>query len=234
MRLKQGIAIAGTHGKTTTTSLVTSVLAEAGLDPDLRDRRPPQRRRRQLAPRRGRLHRRRGRRVRRVVPEPAAGDGGRHQHRRRPHGHLRPRLRAAEAGVRRVHPQDAVLRRGDPVRRRPRRALDHADDLAPGRHLRLRRRRDGARRQRRGARRRRCASPCSAGTACRMPDLQVTLNLPGDHNVLNALAAIAVATELELADAPVVKGAGRVQRRRPPLPALRRAAGRGRRRHASR
>ncbi len=33
MRLKRGIAIAGTHGKTTTTSLVTSVLAEGGLDP---------------------------------------------------------------------------------------------------------------------------------------------------------------------------------------------------------
>jgi UDP-N-acetylmuramate--alanine ligase len=33
MRLKSGIAIAGTHGKTTTTSLVASVLAEAGLDP---------------------------------------------------------------------------------------------------------------------------------------------------------------------------------------------------------
>ena len=33
MRLKTGIAIAGTHGKTTTTSLVTSVLAQAGLDP---------------------------------------------------------------------------------------------------------------------------------------------------------------------------------------------------------
>jgi UDP-N-acetylmuramate--alanine ligase len=33
MRLKNGIAIAGTHGKTTTTSLVASVLAEAGLDP---------------------------------------------------------------------------------------------------------------------------------------------------------------------------------------------------------
>jgi len=33
MRLKTGIAIAGTHGKTTTTSLVASVLAEAGLDP---------------------------------------------------------------------------------------------------------------------------------------------------------------------------------------------------------
>ncbi len=33
MRLKQGIAVAGTHGKTTTTSLVASVLAAAGLDP---------------------------------------------------------------------------------------------------------------------------------------------------------------------------------------------------------
>lgn len=33
MRFKEGIAIAGTHGKTTTTSLVTSIIAEAGLDP---------------------------------------------------------------------------------------------------------------------------------------------------------------------------------------------------------
>ena len=33
MRLKQGIAVAGTHGKTTTTSLVASILAEGGLDP---------------------------------------------------------------------------------------------------------------------------------------------------------------------------------------------------------
>jgi UDP-N-acetylmuramate--alanine ligase len=33
MRMKQGIAVAGTHGKTTTTSLVASVLAEAGMDP---------------------------------------------------------------------------------------------------------------------------------------------------------------------------------------------------------
>ncbi len=33
MRFKQGIAIAGTHGKTTTTSLVAAVLAEANLDP---------------------------------------------------------------------------------------------------------------------------------------------------------------------------------------------------------
>lgn len=33
LRLRQGIAIAGTHGKTTTTSLVASILAEAGYDP---------------------------------------------------------------------------------------------------------------------------------------------------------------------------------------------------------
>jgi UDP-N-acetylmuramate--alanine ligase len=58
----------------------------------------------------------------------------------------------------------------------------------------------------------------------RMPDLEVTLNLPGEHNVLNALAAIAVATELELPDAPIVnalahfKGVGRRFQRYGELP----------------
>ena len=33
MRFRYGIAVAGTHGKTTTTSLITSLLAEGGLDP---------------------------------------------------------------------------------------------------------------------------------------------------------------------------------------------------------
>ncbi|ATZ95846.1 MULTISPECIES: UDP-N-acetylmuramate--L-alanine ligase [Dickeya] len=33
MRFRHGIAIAGTHGKTTTTAMVTSIYAEAGLDP---------------------------------------------------------------------------------------------------------------------------------------------------------------------------------------------------------
>ncbi len=33
MRFRYGIAVAGTHGKTTTTSLIASVLAEGGLDP---------------------------------------------------------------------------------------------------------------------------------------------------------------------------------------------------------
>ena len=35
MRLKQGIAIAGTHGKTTTTSMTGMVLTEAGFDPTI-------------------------------------------------------------------------------------------------------------------------------------------------------------------------------------------------------
>ena len=35
--------------------------------------------------------------------------------------------------------------------------------------------------------------------------MTVELNLPGVHNVLNSLAAIAVAAELEIADAPLMK-----------------------------
>ena len=48
-----------------------------------------------------------------------------------------------------------------------------------------------------------------------LPDLPVVLNLPGRHNVLNALAAIAVAVELNVPDAAVqqalasFKGVGR-------------------------
>ena len=38
-----------------------------------------------------------------------------------------------------------------------------------------------------------------------LPDLDVVLNLPGDHNVLNCLAAIAVAVELNVPDAAVQK-----------------------------
>ena len=41
-----------------------------------------------------------------------------------------------------------------------------------------------------------------------MPEITVTLNLPGVHNVLNALAAIAVATEIELPDEPLIKALG--------------------------
>ncbi len=38
-----------------------------------------------------------------------------------------------------------------------------------------------------------------------LPDLEVVLNLPGNHNVLNALSAIAVATELDVSDTAIQK-----------------------------
>jgi UDP-N-acetylmuramate--alanine ligase len=38
-----------------------------------------------------------------------------------------------------------------------------------------------------------------------LPDMEITLNLPGNHNVLNALSAIAVATELDVPDAAIQK-----------------------------
>ncbi len=37
MRYRHGIAVAGTHGKTTTTSLITCMLAEENMDPNLCD-----------------------------------------------------------------------------------------------------------------------------------------------------------------------------------------------------
>ena len=58
-----------------------------------------------------------------------------------------------------------------------------------------------------------------------LPDLDVTLNHPGMHNVLNALAAIAVATEVGAADAPIIKalaefdGVGRRFQRHGEVPA---------------
>ena len=53
MRFRYGIAIAGTHGKTTTTSLIASVLAEARRRSDVRDRRPARERQRQCEARLG-------------------------------------------------------------------------------------------------------------------------------------------------------------------------------------
>ncbi|MFN5700883.1 MAG: UDP-N-acetylmuramate--L-alanine ligase, partial [Betaproteobacteria bacterium] len=57
---------------------------------------------------------------------------------------------------------------------------------------------------------------CQRRNGVQLPDLDITLNLPGVHNVRNALAAIAVATELDLPDEPIVKalaGFGGVGRR---------------------
>jgi UDP-N-acetylmuramate--alanine ligase len=73
MRLKQGIAIAGTHGKTTTTSLIASVLAEGGTRSDLRHRWATAVGRRERAARQGRFLVAEGRRVGCLVPLSDAG-----------------------------------------------------------------------------------------------------------------------------------------------------------------
>ena len=205
MRLKQGIAIAGTHGKTTTTSLVTSVLAQAGLDPTFVIG--------------GRLaaagaNSRLGK-GEYIVVEADESDASflnlnpvlavvtnidaDHME---TYGHDFARLK--QAFVEFIHRMpfygaavlcidDAGVRSIMPMISRPIVSYGLGED-AMVRAVDLR---------------------ADAGTmrftvqrrnGVQMPDLEVTLNLPGEHNVLNALAAIAVATELELPDAPVVQG----------------------------
>jgi UDP-N-acetylmuramate--alanine ligase len=205
MRLKQGIAIAGTHGKTTTTSLVTSVLAEAGLDPTFVIG--------------GRLNAA-GANSRlgagdyivveadesdasflNLLPVMAVVTNIDADH-METYGHDFARLK--QAFVEFIHKMPfygaAILCADDPGVRsimamisRPIVSYGFGADCMV----------------------RAVNVEAHAGTmhftvqrknGSRMPDLQVTLNLPGDHNVLNALAAIAVATELELPDAPLVKG----------------------------
>ena len=225
MRLKQGIAIAGTHGKTTTTSLVTSVLAEAGLDPTFVI---------------GGLLHSAGANSRLgsgdyIVVEADESDASflnlnpilsvvtnidaDHMD---TYGHDFARLKAAFVDF--VHRMPfygaAILCTDDPGVRsivpmisRPvvsygldEGAMVRAVDVQalPGGQMRFTaQRRNGA----------------------AMPDLQVTLNLPGEHNVRNALAALAVATELELPDEPMVQalaafsGVGRRFQRYGELPA---------------
>jgi len=200
MRLKRGIAIAGTHGKTTTTSLVASVLAEGGLDPTFVIG--------------GRLNAA-GSNARLgagdfIVVEADESDAS--------FLHLQPviavvtnidadhmetyqhdfaRLRQAFVqflqnlpfyGAAVLCADDAHVREILPFVSKP--MLTYG--TAPDAMLRAENiAHDGGRmrfRARRG----------SAG-------FDVTLNLPGHHNVLNALAAIAVATELGVAEKAIVK-----------------------------
>ena len=110
MRFRYSIAVAGTHGKTTTTSLIASILAEGGEDPTFVIG--------------GRLksagsHARLGT-GRYLVAEADESDAsfthlqplarGRHQHRQRPPDDPRRRFRASETELRRVPAQPAVLR----------------------------------------------------------------------------------------------------------------------------
>jgi UDP-N-acetylmuramate--alanine ligase len=203
MRLKRGIAIAGTHGKTTTTSLVASVLAEAGMDPTFVIG--------------GRLNSA-GANSRLgsgeyIVVEADESDAsflnltpvlavvtnidGDHME---TYGHDYARLKAAFVDfLHRMPFYGAAIVCGDdpgvqsivPMvsRRVVRYGFDPANDVRatqvealPGGQMRF------------GVERR---------NGVTMPPLAITLNLPGEHNVMNALAAIAVATELELPDAPI-------------------------------
>jgi UDP-N-acetylmuramate--alanine ligase len=205
MRLKQGIAIAGTHGKTTTTSLVTSVLAEARLDPTFVIG--------------GKLESA-GANSRLgagdyIVVEADESDASflnltpvlsvvtnidaDHMD---TYGHDLSRLRGAFVdflhrlpfyGAAVLCTDDPGVRAIVPMLSRPVVSYGLGDDAMvravdvealPGGQMRF-------------TALRRNGEP--------MPALAITLNLPGEHNVRNALAAIAVATELELPDAPIVQ-----------------------------
>ena len=118
MRFRRGIAVAGTHGKTTTTSLTASVLAEAGLDPTFVIGGQLIAAGAQCAARHRRISRRRSRRIGRLVPAAVAGHRDRHQHRRRSSRELRRRFRPRAQGVRRFPASAAVLRHRGAVHRR--------------------------------------------------------------------------------------------------------------------
>jgi UDP-N-acetylmuramate--alanine ligase len=205
MRLRRGIAIAGTHGKTTTTSLVTSVLAAAGVDPTFVIGGKLQ-----SAGANSRLGS-----GEYIVVEADESDASflnlnpilsvvtnidaDHMD---TYGHDFARLKAAFVDfLHRMPFYGAAILCGDdpgvrsivPMISRPVVTYGFGADVQvravdvhalPGGQMRfVAQRRNGV----------------------AMPDLDVTLNLPGEHNVLNALAAIAVATEIELPDEPVVQ-----------------------------
>jgi len=201
MRLKRGVAIAGTHGKTTTTSLVASVLAEGGLDPTFVIG--------------GRLTAA-GSNARLgggdfIVVEADESDASflhlqpviavvtnidaDHMD---TYGQEFPRLKQAFVqflqnlpfyGAAVLCADDPNVRDVMPLVSKPIVTYGTTDDCT----IRAEAiRHDGGRMRFRATRR--------GGKA-----LDVVLNLPGQHNVLNALAAIAVADELGVADAAILK-----------------------------
>ena len=214
MRMKKGVAIAGTHGKTTTTSLVASVLAAADLDPTFVIG--------------GKLNSA-GANARlgsgdyivveadesdasflKLLPVLAVVTNIDADH-METYGHDFGRLKDAFVeflhhmpfyGAAVVCIDDPVIRELLPRIERPITSYGTAED-AQVRALDIRAV-DGQmhfRVQRRNG--------------IELPELEVVLNLPGHHNVLNALAAIAVAVELGVPDAALLealaqfKGVGR-------------------------
>ena len=211
MRLKQGIAIAGTHGKTTTTSLVASVLAEAGVDPTFVIG--------------GRLesagtNSRLGEGDYIVVEADESDASFLHlspvlsvvtnidADHMDTYGHDLTRLRGAFVefvhrlpfyGAAVMCTDDPGVRSILPMISRPLIAYGLSDD-AQVRALDVQALAGGQMRFT-------CRRSAAAGAAGKTPrpDLAVTLNLAGVHNVRNALAAIAVAQVLELPDQAVLR-----------------------------
>ena len=197
MRLRYGIAIAGAHGKTTTTSMVALVLERAGLDPTavIGGRLSAFGSNARLGP--GRLHGRRGRRKRPLVPEAVAGDRASITNIDREHMDSLRQLgrRCSDAFVEfanKVPFYGAVVACADDEAVR---AL--LPRITPARdHLRL------------GGRRGIRASPMSPRTTCTLEAVRLALHrqprwwtatretlgaadgshVPGRHNLLNALA----------------------------------------------
>ena len=204
MRLKRGIAIAGTHGKTTTTSLVASVLAEGGLDPTFVIG--------------GRLNSA-GANAKlgagdyivveadesdasflNLLPVMAVVTNIDADH-METYGHDFGRLKSAFVDFLHRMPfyGTAVLCTDDPAVR------EIADQLScPVTSYGL-----GEQAQVRALELRHAQGQMHFTVQRRngvtLPDLPVVLNLPGQHNVLNALAAIAIAVELDVPDAAVQK-----------------------------
>jgi UDP-N-acetylmuramate--alanine ligase len=202
MRFRYGIAIAGTHGKTTTTSLIASVLAEARLDPTfvIGGR---------LASANANAKLGLGRYL---VAEADESDAS--------FLHLQPMIAVVtniDADHLGSYENDlGRLKQGflDFLHNLPFYGLavmcsDDANtrELIPSLGRRVVSYGFGERADIRASAVERLGlkTRFSVETKERREPLTVELNLPGIHNVLNALAAIAVAAELEIADAPLKK-----------------------------
>ena len=208
MRGRVGVAVAGSHGKTTTASLVASIFQAAGLDPTF------------------------------VIGAKVTGAGANGRLGRGPHLiaeadesdasflHLRPVI-AVITGIDRDHldtyaqsferMQAAFVEfaRGVPFYGRILIAIDDPDTAALARRIDgpLRTYGYGADADYRALDVRVADGSRYAFVVARPDagDLSVSIALPGDHNVANALAAIAVASEERIADAAIVAGVAEFQ-----------------------